>query len=132
VELDEKLALIDRWRRVILHDLDAVVALCTEDVELDYSNSIGPMKGVYRGREGLDRFGRDIRGPFSEADVEVEDTVDVAPDTVVMATRLNVKGKGSGATATSVGGFLVRFRDGKISLMKIFQSMDEALAEAKP
>jgi ketosteroid isomerase-like protein len=131
VDFDAKLALIREWQRVILQrDLDAVLALCADDVVLDYSESIGPMKDVYRGREGLKQFGAIMNESFSEREVVVEETIDAPPDGVVMRTRLNVTGKGSGAAATSQGGFLIRFRDDRIELMKIFQSLDDALAEA--
>jgi ketosteroid isomerase-like protein len=131
VEFKEKLALIREWQRVILQrDLEAVLALCTDDVVLDYSESIGPMKDVYQGREGLEKFGSIMSDSFSKREVQVEETIDAPPDGLVMRTRLNVTGKGSGATATSRGGFLVRFRDDKIALMKIYQSLDDALAAA--
>jgi ketosteroid isomerase-like protein len=131
VKFEEKLALIHEWQRVILQDdLDAVLALCTDDVVLDYSESIGPAKDVYRGEQGLRKFGELMNDSFSERRVVVEETIDAPPDGVVMRTRLDVTGKGSGATATSQGGFLVRFRDGRIALMKVFQGLDDALAEA--
>jgi len=131
MELEEKLALIGRWREVALQDLDAMIEMCTDDVVLDYSNSIGPMKGVYRGRAGLDTYGREMQESFSKTGVEVANVTDAGPDAVVLQTRLTVTGKGSGATASGTGGFLIRFRGEKIELMKVFQSYEEALSEAE-
>jgi ketosteroid isomerase-like protein len=53
----------DRWNH---RDLDGVQACIDDAMEFDWSHSIGPLRGVYRGHEGMGQG----RGKGSGADVE--------------------------------------------------------------
>jgi hypothetical protein len=41
---------IELWNAT---EIDQALDGLADDVEMDWSNSIGPLKGIYRGREGL-------------------------------------------------------------------------------
>jgi ketosteroid isomerase-like protein len=59
---------------------------------------------------------------------EIDEWVEVDAETVVIVTKVRARGMGSGVEVEARGASVWRFRDGRISSGKLFQSKREALA----
>jgi ketosteroid isomerase-like protein len=113
-------------------DFNGAFQLVQPDAEFDWSNSLAPYSGVYRGADQ----GREAWSAWLEAwerwDIDIVEAIELDAETLVVVTRVRAKGKGSGVTVDAGGAALWRVRDGKISYAKLFQSKDEALAAVSP
>ena len=83
----------------------------------------------YRGREGLETFGRDSRVMWEEIRT-VEPAFRDVGNCVLMLGRLQVRVRTSGVTLDSPSGIIFDFRDGKISRMRAYLDHGEALRAA--
>jgi ketosteroid isomerase-like protein len=94
-------------------DLDDTVArIPEEDFVADWSESVAPERGVYRGRDEVEYFESEI--------------ID-AGDLVVRVGGLRARGTGSGAEVTARGTQVWRFRGGTPISVRLYQSKAEAL-----
>jgi ketosteroid isomerase-like protein len=107
-------------------DFDAALEAGHADVEHDWSRSVGPYQGIYRGREEIRRFWISFRDAVDELTFEVEDTID-AGEHVVALVRVHVRGRGSGVQVAARGPHVWTFRDGKVIRFRLFQEKAEAL-----
>jgi ketosteroid isomerase-like protein len=111
-------------------DFDAVVAAMTDDFELDFSNSRGPMSGMY-GREQLRGFLSAFFEAWESVVFEPVELIDFPDDRVLQVGHVRTQGQESGAAVGARGATVWRIRDGKVATVKLFQSKEEALeAEA--
>jgi hypothetical protein len=94
---------------------------------LDWSNSRGPLKGVYRGRDGLSDAWTTFTEAWEALRWEAVEVIDVDPSTVIVRTRMSTRGRGSGAEVTASGAQLWSFDDGRPVGVKLYQSKEEAL-----
>jgi ketosteroid isomerase-like protein len=111
-------------------DIDEAIDLAHPDLVMDWSNSIGPLKGTYRGREELTRFGDSFRAAWSEVSWDAEEIVEVDETRLVVVNHMRMRGEGSGAAVEATGAQLWTFRDGLPASVKLYQSKERALAEA--
>jgi ketosteroid isomerase-like protein len=105
--------------------IDEVAELGTDDVVMDFSRSIGPSRGVYRGKE-------EVRA-FFDTYVEIFENVIVTPleiyergNWVAVDVRVRMRGRGSGAEVEARGGRAYEMREGKVARYIQFQTMDDA------
>jgi hypothetical protein len=82
-------AVLDAYNR---RDLEATLEHVTDGFELDWSRSLGPLRGVYRGRQGVDRLYREYAEAFANVQIEVEEFID-AGDAVVVPNVGRVRGR---------------------------------------
>jgi ketosteroid isomerase-like protein len=108
-------------------DLEAVQECIHPAFEFDWSNSIGPFVGVYKGRDGLTRFWKDLHDTWDDFAPEAEEVIDCGADQVITVDVVRGRGKGSGIPMHARGVMLWTLRDGKIARVKMFQTKDEAL-----
>ena len=108
-------------------EFDEIERNATDDVVMDFSRSIGPSRGVYRGKD-------EVRA-FFETYVEIFENVMVTPleiyergDWVAVDVRVRMRGRGSGAEVEARGGRVYEMRDGKVARYVQFQSMDDPRA----
>jgi ketosteroid isomerase-like protein len=105
--------------------IDEIERLAADDVVMDFSRSIGPGRGVYRGKD-------EVRA-FFETYVEIFENVMVTPielyergDWVAVDVRVRMRGRGSGAEVEARGGRVYEVREGKVARYVQFQNMDDA------
>jgi ketosteroid isomerase-like protein len=109
-------------------DIQGFLAITDEDVVQDWSRAVGPERGVFRGREQVERFVRSWWEAFEESTVIVDELID-AGDQVVCAFHGRQRGRGSGAVVAGRGSVLVwAFRDGRVASVTLYQERAEALA----
>jgi ketosteroid isomerase-like protein len=111
-------------------DLDATLECVHDEVIFDWSDSIGPFAGTYRGRDGMVRFWEELREAFEEFSPEALEFIEIESDRVITLDVVRGRGKGSGIQIEAQGAMLWSFRDGRIAHAKMFQTKDEALQAA--
>ena len=113
---------IEAWTR---HDLESTLQDVDPDVELDWSESVGPESGVYRGIEEIRRFWQEWLELFVDIDVRAEAFID-AGEHVVVPNRTYLRGRdGIEVDASSTSVF--RLRGGKIVWNRLYQEKEAAL-----
>jgi ketosteroid isomerase-like protein len=103
-------------------------ALVHEDVEFDWSNSRAPYSGVTRGRAEMERFWRTWLEAWEEWAPEIDEAIEIEPETVLIVTNVRARGTGSGVPVRAQGASIWTVREGKVVYAKLFQSKEEALA----
>jgi ketosteroid isomerase-like protein len=118
---------IDAFNR---RDTDAMIALGpAEDFEYDWTRSIAPNAGSYRGIEGMKEFVEDQWTAFEEIRIEPEEFLARGRHVVVPTT---VHGHGRGGVAVNArSAQLFTFEDGRLARITLYQGCDEALAAAE-
>jgi ketosteroid isomerase-like protein len=119
---------IDAFNR---EDVDAAVDSMAQDLVFDFSNSRGPMSGVYRGREGM----REFLTSFGEAWAELEfdpqeEMVELDDGRVVTVNAFRGRGQESGVEVEAAGAGIWTIRRGEVAAMTFYQSKEEALEAA--
>jgi ketosteroid isomerase-like protein len=103
-------------------DIDALLAETSADVVLDWSNSIGPLHGVYRGHEGVRRLFEQFIEAWEEFHWHVQEVIEVPPDRVIVVNRVRGRGRGSGVEVDATGAQLWTLRDGRATQIQLHQS----------
>ena len=113
---------IDSGNRFAIEEL---AELFWDDAVWDASRSIGPARGIYRGREEIE--------PFLMSYLEAFESIIATPleiyergNWIAVDTHVRMRGRGSGAEVEARGGRVYELRDGKIARYVQFQSMDDA------
>ena len=112
------------WAR---RDLDAALECVHDDLEFDWSDSMGPFVGTYRGRDGLTRFWTEMLEAWEHFSPEIQEVFDCGPQRLITLDVVRARGKGSGIDMEARGAMLWTVREGKIVRVKMFQSKEEAL-----
>jgi ketosteroid isomerase-like protein len=115
---------------IVTGDLDRAMSYLHEDIVLDWSRSRGPLQGVHRGTDGARKVWEDMLEAWEPTGWDIEVVGRPDPETVVVESRPQARGRGSGIEMGGRGGIVVRIRDGKLIAVTLFQSPEEALAEA--
>jgi ketosteroid isomerase-like protein len=116
---------IDAFNR---RDTEAMLALGSDDFVYDWTRSIAPNRGTYRGLDGIREFTEDQWSAFDEVRIEPSEYLACGRHVVVPAT---VHGRGRGGVAVSANSAqLFTFEDGRLMRITLFQGRDEALAAA--
>jgi ketosteroid isomerase-like protein len=83
---------------------------------------------TYRGRDGIRRYLSDLANRWAEWRSDVEEVIEVGPDTVLATFVFHATGKHSGAPIEARLGMVVVLADGKFLRGHTYQSREEALA----
>ena len=110
-------------------DLDAAVSQLPADFVADWSASLAPEGGVYRGPQEIRRVFEHTSESWSEAEYFESETID-AGDVVVRVGGLRARGKGSGVEVTAHGAQVWTFQEGTPVSVRLYQSKAEALEAA--
>jgi ketosteroid isomerase-like protein len=110
-------------------DVDTLAALSTDDVE------VRPLRAiledtVYRGREGVERWMRDLDEAWAELRIEVESVREVVPGSVVAFATLHNRGNESDVPTSMAVALTARLRDGLVTHAAVQPDREAALREA--
>ena len=108
-------------------DLAGALECVTADFEFDWSNSIGPFAGVYRGHDGLTRFWHELREAWEDFSPHAEEIMEFPPDRLITLDVVRARGKGSGIEMEAHGAMAWTLRDGRIARVTMFQNKEAAL-----
>jgi ketosteroid isomerase-like protein len=108
-------------------DIDLALAETADDFEMDWSNSIGPARGIYRGKEGVRVVWGSLLDAFENVRWEPEEFIEIDETTLIVLNRVRMRGRGSGVEVDGLGAQLWTIRDGEAKRVKLYQSKDEAL-----
>jgi ketosteroid isomerase-like protein len=111
-------------------DPDSNLEFIDADAVFDWTASRAPYSGIYRGHAEIRRFWQGFLEAWDEWTAEVQDAIEVDPETVVCATHFRARGKGSGIVIEGHGASVWSVRDGKVTRAKLFQTRAEALRAA--
>src|SRR5438128_4804698 len=107
-------------------DLETALDAGAPDAEHDWSRSIGPYRGIYRGRDAIRSFWSEYREAVQNLTFEVEETIEADPHVVAMVCA-RIRGRDSGAEVVARGPHLWTLRDGKVVRFVLYQEKHDAL-----
>jgi ketosteroid isomerase-like protein len=99
----------------------------SDDIEIDWSRSPAPYRGVYRGREAALRFAKELQ-VWEEARVEPKDFIE-AGDDVLVPHVVHLRGR-DGMEVKVRATYVFTFRDARCVRWRIYQAHAEALEDA--
>jgi ketosteroid isomerase-like protein len=108
-------------------DIDEALVELADDFEMDWSNSIGPAKGVYRGKDEVRAIWASYLDAFEDVRWEVVDFKHMDEAMLIAATRFSARGRGSGVAVEGNGAQLWRFADGEALKVELHQGLPEAI-----
>jgi ketosteroid isomerase-like protein len=111
-------------------DLDAALECVDAGMEFDWSDSMGPFRGTYKGYDGLAQFWTQMLDAWEHFSPQMEEAIDCGPERLITVDVVRARGKGSGIATEARGAMLWTLRDGKIVRAKMFQTKEEALKAA--
>ena len=109
------------------HDPALLASYVADDGEADWSESIAPYRGIYRGPAEWREWLRLRLDAWRAARWEPIELLELDGDTVLLVTRLIAEGRDSGVQVAAKAAVIWTLRDGKIARAKLFQSKVEAL-----
>jgi ketosteroid isomerase-like protein len=116
-------AAIDAFNR---GDLEAMLALGGGDFEYDWSRSLAPNRGVYRGPEGFMEFVNEQWDMFNEIRLEPDEFIPRG-NHVVVPTTTHARGR-EGIPLSARSAQVYTFEDGRLVRITMYQDRAEALA----
>jgi uncharacterized protein len=108
-------------------DLDAILKCVNQDVEWFPAMPVTSGGGALRGREGIESYLREVSDTWEEYRVVAQDFRDLGDDQVLVLSRVEGRGAGSGGLIDAPMGQIFDFRDGKISRVRTYLDHGEAL-----
>jgi ketosteroid isomerase-like protein len=118
---------IDLWNAL---EVDQTLDWLADDFEMDWSNSIGPLKGIYRGRQGVLKLWRSFLDVWDTVHWDPEEIIEVDDRRVVLVNHVRMRGRGSGVDVDATGAQLWTIEAGRVQRIKLYQSKSEALEAA--
>ena len=118
---------IDLFNR---REIDRALEATHEDFEVDWSNSIGPLKGVYKGRDAVQGLWESFLEAWDEIRWDPREIIELDEARVIVVNQVRMRGRGSGAEVEATGVQIWTITDGKGRSMKLYQSKREALEAA--
>jgi ketosteroid isomerase-like protein len=108
-------------------EIDRALESTHPDLEMDWSNSIGPLKGVYRGRKEVLGFWQSFLEAWDEVRWDPQEIIEVDEARLIVVNRVRMHGKHSGADVEATGVQLWTITDGKGRKVKLYQTKTDAL-----
>jgi ketosteroid isomerase-like protein len=130
VVLQENVEIVRKVFDLVPRDPEAGLAFIDAEGVMDWTASRGPLSGVFRGHAEIRSMWRAFLEAWDEWTTEVQEAIEVDPETVVVVTRVRGRGKGSGVLVEAHGASVWSIRDGKVTRATLFQSKAEALEAA--
>ena len=112
------------------YDVEGALEYTDPQIEFDWSNSRGPMRGVYHGRQGMRSYWDQSAEAWDTFTIELREVVDCGDGRVVAVTTVRGRGKGSGIEVEAHGAVLWSIAEGKLVVGKLFHNREAALAAA--
>jgi ketosteroid isomerase-like protein len=114
---------IDAFNR---RDVDAIFECVNPDVEWFPAMSV-TFGGGLRGREGIESYVREVSDTWKEYRVVGQDFRDLADDRVLVLSRVEGRGAGSGGLVAAEMGQVCDHRDGRIARVRTYLDHSKAL-----
>jgi ketosteroid isomerase-like protein len=111
-------------------DLGQALKDAADSFTMDWSNSIGPLRGVYRGREQVTGFLESFFEAWDELLWDVQEIIDLDGEHVLVVNKVRMRGRASGVVVQATGNQVWTVRNGKLEGVKVLQSKSEALETA--
>ncbi len=111
------------WRT---RDFEALERFADPDIIVDWSGSLSPNRGVYRGLGEARQLFDSVLDAFSETTWRASGLTPLG-NRLAMEGRFTVRGGSSGVETAAVGGQVWTFEGGRVTAVKIFQSRAEAV-----
>jgi ketosteroid isomerase-like protein len=111
---------------VARQDLPRLIELTDPEVEWQSFMAHLGQHGAYRGHDGMRQYVRDIGDAWEFLHAELDQAISVG-EVVLLVGQLRYRGRGSGAETTSAAGYVVRFREGRVVLMRALRDPERAL-----
>jgi len=125
---------IDLVRRTIdlfnRREIGRALETAHEDFEMDWSNSIGPLKGVYRGREAVLELWEFFLEAWDEIRWDPQEIIELDETRLILVNHVRMRGRGSGVEVEATSVQLWTITDGKGRSVKLYQSKREAFEAA--
>ena len=118
---------IDAFNR---RDVDAIFECVNPDIEWLPAMPVTFGGGPLRGREGIESYVREVSDTWEEYRVVGQDFRDLGEDQVLVLSRIEGRGAGSGGLVDAAMGQIFDFRDGKIARVRTYLDHVEALEAA--
>ena len=112
-------------------EIDAALAMTTEDAILDRRNSKAPWAGLARGHAEIRDADAELRDPVEGVVWTPTESRLVGPDMVVIRTKISVRGRSNQISVMADGGWLVAFEGDLIAEGVLHQSYEQALLAAR-
>ena len=112
-------------------DIERALTDASEDFEMDWSNSVGPASGIYRGKDEVREIWESYLDSFATVHWEPIEIKELDDSTVVVASHFRARGRGSGIDVDAKGAQLWVFADGVAVSVQLHQSLTEALDAAR-
>ena len=109
-------------------EVDEALQCVADDFEMDWSSSIGPLRGVYRGRGGARTIWALLLDLCLMVRWDPVDVIDVDESQVIVVNRVQMRGRRAYVDDVEVQLWTVR--DGKAERVKLYRSKSEALKAA--
>ena len=107
-------------------DYDRLVTLADPEVEwISFFAELGA-KDVYRGLDGMRRYGNDLTDAWEIVRADVDDAIAVG-NVAVLVGRIHYRGKVSGIEDETSAGWMLKFRQGKVLRFRAFLKPEQAL-----
>jgi len=111
-------------------EIDRALDGFPDDFEMDWSNSIGPLKGIYRGRQEVLKLWNSFLDAWETVEWDPEEIIEVDETRVVVVNHVRMRGRGSGLDVDATGVQLWTITSGEAERVKLYQSKAEALEAA--
>ena len=111
-------------------EVEQALDLVGEDFEMDWTNSIGPLKGVYRGRRGVLELWTSFLDAWESVRWDPQEIIEVDEEHLLVINHVRMRGRGSGVDVEATAAQLWTFTDGEARRIKLYQSKADALEAA--
>jgi uncharacterized protein len=108
-------------------DMNAIEALCTPDIEFDWSRRLLDPT-VTSGYDGIRGFFEEVDGIFDAIVFEEEEILEFG-DQVLVVTTGRFRGRTSGVDVAAHGAILWTIRNGKLARFRFYQTKEDALED---
>jgi ketosteroid isomerase-like protein len=115
---------IDAFNR---RDVDAIFECVNQDVEWFPAMPVTSGGGALLGHEGIESYVREVGDTWEEYRVMAQDFRDLGESQVLVLSRVEGRGAGSGGLVDAPMGQIFDFREGKISRVRTYLNHDDAL-----
>jgi ketosteroid isomerase-like protein len=112
-------------------EIDRALDAMDENLEMDWSNSIGPLKGTYIGRTGVVELWQSFLEAWDEVRWDPQEFIEVDENRVIVVYQLQMRGSRSGIEIDATSAQLWTIIDGKGRKVKLYQSKSDALEGAR-
>jgi ketosteroid isomerase-like protein len=108
-------------------DVDRALEAAADDIEMDWSSSVGPEQGSIEGRSRSESFGRPLPRRLMSCDGTRKKSSTCDDFRVIAVNHVRMRGRESGVEVDAVGAQLWTISEGKSRRLKLYQAKAEAL-----